>query len=86
MNQSQGTLTLAAGMDQSGMTFEEAWLRQASIGGDLAQLELEAYILGLLTPDPHCHDLIAQAINEHFIDEGGDHPVAYHGQNSITER
>ena len=84
MNQPHGTLTLAAGLHQSGMTFEQAWLHHFSIGGDLAQLEFEAYVLGVLTPDPYCHDLIAQALNEHFIDHGGDHPVAYHDQTSST--
>ncbi len=70
-------MTLAAGMTRSGMTMEQAWLRLVSVGGDLGVLELEAYILGVLSPDAYHHDLIAQAINEHFIDDGGDHPVGY---------
>ena len=82
MNPSHGSLTLAAGLDLSGMTFRQAWLEQVNIGGNLPQLEFEAYVLGLLAPDQYCHDLIAQAINEHFIDQGGDHPVAYYDDSN----
>ena len=70
-------LTLSAGMTRSGMTYYELWLRQVSLGGVAGALEVEAYILGLLAPDRYQHDVLAQAINEHFIDEGGDHPVGY---------
>ena len=77
-------LSLADGMSRSGMTFDELWLRQLAVGGDAASLEVEAYVLGLLVPDPHQHNLIAQALNECFIDHGGDHPVDY-WQTSPTD-
>lgn len=34
-------------------------------------------MLGLLTSDRRQDNLIAQGINEYFIDRGHDHPVAY---------
>ena len=34
-------------------------------------------MLGLLVPDDYQHNLIAQALNEYFIELGQDHPVAY---------
>lgn len=70
-------LSLFDGMTMSGMTTEQVWLRQVSVGGDAADIEVEAYILGLLHPDALQHDLIAQALNEHFVDHGGNHPVTY---------
>lgn len=70
-------LSLEAGMSKSAMTFEELWLRQVSVGGHAGQLEVEAYLLGLLTMDNYQHDLIAQALNEHFVELGQDHPVGY---------
>lgn len=70
-------LDLAAGMTRSGMSFYDLWLRQISVGGDAGVVEVEAYVLGLLSIDDHQHDVLAQAINEHFVDEGGDHPVGY---------
>jgi hypothetical protein len=68
---------LEAGLTRSGLTYQELWWRQVAVGGDASPLELEAYLLGLLTMDPHQHDVIAQALNEHFLDCGEDHPVPY---------
>ena len=74
-------LSLYDGMRQAGMSFEDVWLAQISVGGNADAMAVEAYVLGLLTPDRHQHNLIAQAINEHFIDRGADHPVAYADQS-----
>jgi hypothetical protein len=70
-------VSLEGGMDLSGMSYIELWMRQVSVGGDLDRLEVEAYVLGVLRPDSYRHNVLAQAINEHFIDQGADHPVAY---------
>lgn len=70
-------LSLFEGMCRSGMTYQELWLRQVSVGGIAGDLEVEAYVLGLLTPDGHQHDVLAQAINEYFLERGEDHPVGY---------
>ena len=70
-------LSLDEGMTRTGMDFNELWLRQLALGGDAGRLEVEAYVLGLLAPDPYQHDLLAQALNEWSLDHGGDHPVGY---------
>ncbi|MCW2528125.1 MAG: hypothetical protein JWM76_2985 [Pseudonocardiales bacterium] len=59
------------------MDYHELWLHHIAVSGSASELELEAYLLGLLRPDPLQYDLIAQAINEHFVDRGEDHPVGY---------
>jgi hypothetical protein len=74
--------SLFDGLQLSGMTPTELWLRYYAVGGDAGELEVEACALGLLTPDPHEHNLIAQALNEHFIDGGEDHPVRYWDDSS----
>ncbi len=73
----QGSLDLFDGVIASGMSVNEVWLGQISVGGMAAEIEVEAYLLGTLEPSAHQHDVLAQAINEHFIALGGDHPVAY---------
>jgi hypothetical protein len=73
----QARMHLLAGMTRSGMSYRELWWRQVAVGGDASPLELEAYLLGLLRLDPYQHDLIAQALNEHFLEQGDDHPVPY---------
>jgi hypothetical protein len=70
-------LSLEDGLDLSGMSINELWLRQVSVGGVAGSMETEAYVLGLLTPDPHQYDILAQALNEHFVELGQDHPVGY---------
>lgn len=70
-------LSLAEGLDRSGMSYEQVWIAQVGLGGSTGPVEVEAYILGLLRPDAYRHNLIAQAINEHFLDGGGDYSVAY---------
>ncbi len=70
-------LNLYQGLVLSGLSYDEIWRTQATFGGTASPLEVEAYVLGLLRPSAHQHDLLAQAINEHFLDRGEDHPVAY---------
>lgn len=69
--------SLQDGLARSGMSFTELWLRQLGVGGTAGRLEVEAYVLGLLAADPYQHDVLAQAINEYFIERHQDHPVAY---------
>lgn len=76
-------LSLRDGMARSGMRFDELWLRQLGLGGDAGLLEVEAYVLGLLKTDRYQHDLLAQALNECFLERGEDHPVAYRSQPAV---
>lgn len=55
----------------------ELWLRYFELGGMSTGLELEAFLYGMLLPSAHDHDVIAHAINERFVELGGNHPVAY---------
>jgi hypothetical protein len=75
-------LSLFDGLQLSGMTPGELWLSYYSVGGNASELEVEAYALGLLRPDAYQHNLIAQAINETFVDNGQDHPVSYQDQHA----
>jgi hypothetical protein len=70
-------LSLSDGLRRSGMTPAELWLRYYAVGGDAGEAEVEAYALGLMRPDTWEHNLIAQALNEHFLDSQEDHPVGY---------
>ncbi|HEX8078734.1 MAG TPA: hypothetical protein VF557_00840 [Jatrophihabitans sp.] len=70
-------LSLRDGMDLSGMSVNELWLRQVAVGGTAGSLETEAYVFGLLTADRYQYDVLAQALNEHFLERGQAHPVGY---------
>jgi hypothetical protein len=70
-------MSLQAGLRATGLSYEELWLRQIALGGTASRMEVEAYVCGVLVPEPHQHNILAQALNEFFVDSGGDHPVAY---------
>jgi hypothetical protein len=55
----------------------ELWLRYFELGGMSTGLQLEAFLYGALQPSPHDHDVIAHALNERFVELGGNHPVPY---------
>lgn len=69
--------SLSDGWDLSGLTLTELWLRYLAIGGTATPAQVAAYARGQSRPDSHQHNMIAQAINEHFTDHGEDHPVSY---------
>jgi hypothetical protein len=77
MTSERSGLSLFDGLQRSGLMPAELWLRYYAIGGDAGQVEVEAYTLGLLHPDAHQHNLIAQALNEYFLERQEDHPVSY---------
>jgi hypothetical protein len=55
----------------------ELWFRYFGLGGMSTGIELEAFLYGILEPTTHDHDVIAQALNERFVELGGNHPVPY---------
>ena len=61
----------------AGLTHGELWLRYFELGGMSTAFELEAFLFGALRPSPRDHDVIAHALNERFVELGGNHPVPY---------
>jgi hypothetical protein len=64
---------------QAGLSHGELWLRYFELGGMSTGFELEAFLYGLVTPEPRNHDVIAHALNERFTELGANHPVGYLG-------
>jgi len=67
---------LEAARVQAEMTFDELWLAYFALGGADSPEVVRAYLGGLGT-HPMDYDVLAQAINEKFVDRGGNHPVPY---------
>lgn len=63
----------------AGLSRGELWLRYFELGGMSTALELEAFLYGALVPTDHDHDVVAHALNERFVELGGNHPVPYAG-------
>lgn len=85
MTRDDPELSLQDGLARSGMTLTELWIRQLGVGGNAGRLEVEAYMLGLLTVDQFQHNLLAQALNEYFIEHHRDHPVGHDWDELPTE-
>lgn len=64
---------------EAGLSHEELWIRYFELGGMSTALQVEAYLYGALNPSGHDHDVLAHAINERFVELGGNHPVPYSG-------
>jgi hypothetical protein len=60
-----------------GLTNGQLWLRYFSLGGMSTALQLEAFCYGALRPSEHDYDVVAHALNERFVELGGNHPVPY---------
>lgn len=73
----QPTPTLDAYRRDAGLTQSELWLRYFELGGMSTTFQLEACLHGALRLSMHEHDVIAHALNERFVELGGDHPVPY---------
>ena len=61
----------------AGLSQADLWLRYCEVGGMSTALEVEAFVFGTLVPSAHEHDLLAQALNDRFVELGGNHPVPY---------
>ena len=66
---------------QADLSRSELWLRYFELGGMSTALQLEAFLYGALRPSAHDHDVIAHALNERFVELGGNHPVPYQGDS-----
>ena len=68
---------LDAFREQAGLSHGELWLRYFELGGMSTALQVEAFLYGVLEPSVHDHDIVAHALNERFVELGGNHPVPY---------
>lgn len=68
---------LEAARVQAGMEPAEVWLAYFALGGMESPDVVQAIFDGSLVPSRADYDLLAQAVNERFVDRGGDHPVPY---------
>ena len=73
----QPTNVLDVHRRNAGLSHGELWLRYFELGGMSTAFQLEACLHGALQVDAHDHDVIAHALNERFVELGGNHPVPY---------
>ena len=74
---SERSATLERARNEAGLTVAELWLRYFALGGMSTPLEVDAYLHGALAAPDNDYDVLAHAINERFVELGGNHPVPY---------
>jgi hypothetical protein len=70
----------------AGLSHGDLWLRYFELGGMSNAMELEAFLYGALQPSPHDREVIAHALNERFVELGGNHPVPYSESDTVGRR
>jgi len=68
---------LEAGRQQAGLSHRDLWIGYCALGGMSGPETVDAYLLGDAIPDHLEYDVIAQVLNDSFVDFGGNHPVPY---------
>jgi hypothetical protein len=71
---------------QADLSRSELWLRYFELGGMSTAFQVEAFLHGALEPSPHDHDVLAHALNERFVELGGNHPVPYSGVSPDSDQ
>lgn len=74
------TITLAEGQRELQMSDDELWTRCLAIHSDLTPEQIRQHIDDDECPHPREHNIIAQALNDAFVELGQDHPVGYRHQ------
>jgi hypothetical protein len=71
------TATIRNGLRLARWTISDLWIAAVAIGGAFSHHDIDQIASGQRQATPTEHDILAAAMNEHFLDHGYDHPVAY---------
>lgn len=77
IHQGPGPADIQQGMKRASLELIRLWLGYYSLGGNLAPEQLRAYLSGTGVLSGAQYDMLAQALNDVFLEGGFDHPVAY---------
>jgi len=70
---------LRSGLALSSLTPQQLWVDYTGVGGGMSLAEVIEVLRGARGVSDYEHNLLAQALNDHFTEQGLDHPVAYAG-------
>jgi hypothetical protein len=86
VDQLASEMSLRAGLALSGLSHEQLWLRCLAVGGTFSRDGLDAALSGRRRLTTYEHNVIAQALNDFFVERGQNHPVAYADELTPDER
>jgi hypothetical protein len=69
--------TIEAGRQRLGMSLHQLWVGYFAVGGNAPLAQVDEWLSGASSPSPGDHDLLAQALNDEFLERGLNHPIPY---------
>jgi hypothetical protein len=70
-------LAVEAAREMLDLSLLDLWVDYFGLGGTLLPEEIERFLLGGERIGDRDHDMLVQALNEHFLERGENHPLAY---------
>jgi hypothetical protein len=86
VDQRASEMPLRAGLALSRLSHDELWLRCLAVGGSVRRDGLEAVLGGRMPLTTYEHNIVAQALNDYFVERGQNHPVAYADELTPDDR
>ena len=71
------SVTLTAAREHLDLPVAAVWLAYLSVGGNEPLRAIAAWLTGARDVPDREYDLMAQGLNDHFVERGLDHPVGY---------
>jgi hypothetical protein len=75
--QDASTAAIQLGLRLTHWNISDLWVAATGIGGSFSHRDVDAIAAGRQAATPTQHDILATALNEHMLDQGGNHPVRY---------
>jgi hypothetical protein len=76
---------ITAARRELAITAEELWLAYIAVGGDSTLARLRGWLTDGTDMSDREYDFLAQALNDQYVDRGGNHPVAYSEPGDTTQ-
>ncbi|RSM63502.1 serine/threonine-protein phosphatase [Amycolatopsis sp. WAC 01376] len=77
---------VAACFARTGLTVEQLWLRYFALGGDVSEVELDAFLQGVLPLPRIQRDMVTHAVNERLDELSGVRRAPYSGETGESTR
>ena len=75
--QPASTSAIQTAVTHARWTVHDLWVAALAIGGAMNHDDVTHIVSGVRSASSSEHDVLAAALNEHFVDHGDDHPVTY---------
>ena len=80
----ESVMVLRAGLALSDIGVRTLWGSYLGVGGAMSLDHLVDTLRGTQEVSDHEHDMVAQALNDHFVDQGLNHPVPYADELTLS--